>query len=151
MLTVIVDVEALLNSWPLTYLDNDMAEPLTPSHLISGKRVLSFPNVKITRRIDDTENLHQSLNRRARYLSTIIDKFWLRWRKDYLLALRENHNLSVKKKSIAPIAIGDMVIVQGEGIKIQRSIWKLGRLESLRKSNDGRVRGAVVKIAKEDG
>ncbi|CAB3989355.1 Hypothetical predicted protein [Paramuricea clavata] len=44
-----------------------------------------------------------------------------------------------------------MVIVQGEGIKIPRSIWKLGRVESLPKSNDGRVRGAVVKTAKEDG
>ncbi|CAB3989356.1 Hypothetical predicted protein [Paramuricea clavata] len=44
-----------------------------------------------------------------------------------------------------------MVIVQGEGIKIPRLIWKLVRVESLRKSNDGRVRGAVVKTAKEDG
>jgi hypothetical protein len=50
LLTVVVDVEAILNSRPLTYLDNDdMAEPLTVSNLISGKRVLFLPNVKITR------------------------------------------------------------------------------------------------------
>jgi hypothetical protein len=50
LLTVVVDVEAILNSRPLTYLDNDdMAEPLTASNLISGKRVLFLPNVKITR------------------------------------------------------------------------------------------------------
>jgi hypothetical protein len=109
---------------------------------------LFLPNVKITRWIDDTENMHQSLNRRAWYLSTFIDKFSLRCRKDYLLSLRENHNLSVKKKSIAN---GDVVIVQREGIMIPRLIWKLGRAESLGKSNDGKVRGAVVKIEKETG
>ena len=50
LLTVVVDVEAILNSRPLTYLDNDdIAEPLTASNLISGKRVLFLPNVKITR------------------------------------------------------------------------------------------------------
>ena len=48
--TVVLDVEAILNSQPLTCLNlDDIVEPLTPSHLISGKRVLSFP---IDRSID---------------------------------------------------------------------------------------------------
>ena len=151
LLTLVVDVEGILNTCPLTYFDiDDMAEPLTPSHLICGKRVLSFPTIKSKRSIQEVENPHQTLNRRARYLSRIIQNFWSRWRKDYLLALREKHNLSVKKKSIAPIAIGDMVIVEGEGM-IPQSLWKLERVEKLHKSRDGEVRGAVVKVGKEDG
>ena len=35
--------------------------------------------------------------------------------------------------------------------KIPRLIWKLGRAERLGKSNDGKDRGAVVKIEKETG
>lgn len=150
-LTVVVDIEAILNSRPLTYLDSDdVVEPLTPSHLICGKRVLSFPSVKPKRLIEDTKVPHQTLNTRARYLASIVQTFWSRWRKDYLLALRESHNVTVKRKSIPPIAIGDMVIVEGEEM-IPRSLWKLGRVEKLRKSKDGEVRGAVVKVGKEDG
>ena len=73
------------------------------------------------RSIEEAENPHEALKRRARYLSTIIHKFWSRWRNDYLLASREKHDLTVKGKSIAPIAIGDMVIVEGEGM-IPRSL-----------------------------
>ena len=127
-----------------------MVEPLTPSHLVCGKRVLSFPTIKPKRSIEEAENSHQALNRRDRYLSTIIQNFWSRWRKDNLLALREKHNLTVKRKSIAPIAIGDMVIVESEGMS-PRSFWKLGRVEKLRESRDGEVRGAVVRVGREDG
>ena len=67
-----------------------------------------------------------------------------------MCTLREKHNLTVKRKSIAPIAIGDMVIVESEGM-IPRSFWKLGRVEKLRESRDGEVRRAVVRVGREDG
>lgn len=37
----LIEVEAVLNSWPLTCLYDEMEEPLTPSHLIIGHRILS--------------------------------------------------------------------------------------------------------------
>ena len=40
-----VDVEAVLNSRPLTYIGSeDATEPLTPSHLLVGFRVLTLPD-----------------------------------------------------------------------------------------------------------
>ena len=44
LLTLVVEVEAVLNSRPLSYIStDDMEEPLTPSHLITGHRILSLP------------------------------------------------------------------------------------------------------------
>ena len=38
--TAVTEVEAILNSRPLTYVSaSDLDEPLTPSHLIMGKRL----------------------------------------------------------------------------------------------------------------
>ena len=44
--TVLVEVEGTLNSRLLTYVSsNDPEEPLTPSHLMYGRRILSLPEV----------------------------------------------------------------------------------------------------------
>ena len=41
--TAVVEVESTINSRPLTYLSpSDLEEPLTPSHLIAGKRVVNL-------------------------------------------------------------------------------------------------------------
>ena len=44
LLTVIIEIECVLSLRPLTYVDSeDMDEPLTPSHLVTGRRLLSLP------------------------------------------------------------------------------------------------------------
>ena len=40
MNTVVTEVEAVLNSRPLTYLQRDSTEVLTPFHLYTGSRAL---------------------------------------------------------------------------------------------------------------
>ena len=40
--TTLVEIEGVLNSRPLTCL-YDLEEPLTPSHLILGRRILKLP------------------------------------------------------------------------------------------------------------
>ncbi len=45
LLTAITEVEAVINSRPLSYISmDDLEEPLTPSHLLVGRRILSLPD-----------------------------------------------------------------------------------------------------------
>ena len=57
--TVLVEVEAIINSRPLTYLYSDnINEALSPSHLVFGKRLLTLPNnIVYPEQIDDIPEL----------------------------------------------------------------------------------------------
>ena len=91
LLTVLSVVEGILNSRPLTYLDSEnFEEPLTPSHLFLGKRLLREPEyVEMKEEIIVTT---ENLSRRAKYLQTLLSQFWSRWRRECLSELREAHS-----------------------------------------------------------
>lgn len=113
LLTVLTEVEMILNSHPLTVVSaEDLEEPLTPSHLVVGRRIMS--NITPCPDIDDFSPVtSDTLTRRARYLATTIEHFWQRWRKEYLVGLREMH--SHYKNSHAPrVAVGDVVVIHSE-------------------------------------
>ena len=44
--TIIVEVKAMLNDRPLTYISSDISdpEPLTPAHLLYGRRITTLPH-----------------------------------------------------------------------------------------------------------
>ena len=88
LLTALVEVEMVLNSRPITYVSSDdMDEPLTPSRLLIGRRIMSLPDdVTVDEGSDDKFN---SAPYRVRHLNKTLNSFWTRWRKEYLLELRE--------------------------------------------------------------
>lgn len=64
--TVLIEVEATLNSCPLTYACDEVGEEvLTPSHLIFGRRIKTIPDEFI----EDEEEGECRYTRRFRYLS----------------------------------------------------------------------------------
>ena len=45
LLTALVEIEAVINPRPLSYITaDDIEEPLTPSHLLVGRRILNLPD-----------------------------------------------------------------------------------------------------------
>lgn len=140
--TVLVEIEATLNSRPLTYVSTeDTEEPLTPSHLMSGRRLLSMPDHE--EQINLATVNGEELRKRVAYLARLKEHFWRRWTKEYLLELRNAHRLRTKQPTEESIRAGDIVIMHEDGL--QRGLWRLGRVETLITGKDGITRGATVK------
>ena len=68
LLTIVIEIEAIMNSRPLTYISNDVDEILTPGHLLMGKRIIDSN----TNSVDDVECRSKvQQKKRAKYLKTI--------------------------------------------------------------------------------
>ena len=64
LLTVVSEVEMILNSQPLSYISSqDIKEHLTPSHLMIGRRVLPLPDLPFYDR-DPDYRTKEDLSRR---------------------------------------------------------------------------------------
>ena len=135
LLTILCEIEAVINSRPLSYVSTgDLEEPLTPSHLMFGWRLLSLPDNLLHEQEDsDYYTTPEVLTRRMKFLHRILDRFWRRWREEYLLELRNQHSLYVKKTG-REIAVGDVVVVHSDSER--RGFWRLGLVEQLIKGND---------------
>ena len=144
--TILVEVEAVLNSRPLTYLySDDVEEPLTPSHLVIGRRLLTLPVGSL--QIDDWDfGDHLTATKRSRYLADRIQHFRRRWQREYLVELREFHRPKGKNVTLPPVRINDVVILHDQGTS-KRAFWKLARITDLIRGRYGKVRGARVLVA----
>ena len=90
--TIIVEVEAMLNDHPLTYIPSDISdpEPLTPAHLLYARKVTSLPHpmVEDEEIIDPNYGTDESdLQKRAKTQALILKHFWRRWKLEYLTSL----------------------------------------------------------------
>ena len=143
--TVLVEIECVINSRPLTYVYSDEVceGPLiTPSHLVMRRRLLS--QAPVVRDETDTP-AGNGLSRRATYLKKLLEHFWKRWSREYLLELREHHRVKgVGRSAKANPKEGDIVCVYEE--KTPRNLWRLGKVEKLFKGNDGQVRAVALRI-----
>ena len=110
--TILLEIELILNPRPLCYLyDDDQEDILTPNHLLYGR------NLKLINYRDSYEiNVNLSdgyFSKRMQYINRVIKHFWNRWRKDYVLALRDN--LRYKKNScVTTPAVNVVVLVHDD-------------------------------------
>ena len=90
-----------------------MDEPLTPSHLVTGRRLLSLPKEVLVHEEKDNEVV--LLTRRQRYLILLLAHFWTRWSRECVVELREHHQVKGHTSSAPIIRKGDIVTVMEEG------------------------------------
>ena len=70
--TILIEVESIVNSRPLTYVYDELeSEPLTPSHLLYGRRLAVLPDKRDPEHVDRNVNF----SKRYRYLVTKISHF----------------------------------------------------------------------------
>ena len=153
MHTAIVEIEAIVNGRPLSYVHpDDLEQPLTPSHLLVGRRLLSLPDHLTHLEPEDDEDFElttEMLQKRAKHLNNVINHFWKRWSREYLLELRDAHRQRNSKSAKRNLSAGDIVLVHDQDQP--RGFWKLARVQSLITGRDGVVRGATLKVASKSG
>ena len=84
--TLVIEIEGLLNACPITYVyddDDALAQLLTPSHLISGRKTNVLPNDEHFEII----STYNTLTRRQRRQRQLLQQFARQWRHEYLLSL----------------------------------------------------------------
>ena len=135
--TILTQVEACLNSRPLTLLhcDYDDIEALTPGHFLIGRPVESLPDPSLSYR-------SISLLRRWHLCQSIVRHFWQRWSTEYVASLRR---LSKWQHPTRNLQVGDMVILQDNSLVPTQ--WPLARVMRVHTGEDGLVRVATVKTS----
>ncbi|XP_055622783.1 uncharacterized protein LOC129766287 [Toxorhynchites rutilus septentrionalis] len=132
--TVLLEVEAIVNSRPLTYIPLEFAEQesLTPNHfLLFGTKGISQNEMAI--------NLGGSaLWNSWRLAQNLVHHFWTRWIREYLPTISRRTKWFEPTKPHEP---GDLVLVVDEG---KRYGWLRGQVVDVIKAADGQVRRAVV-------
>ncbi|XP_058449054.1 uncharacterized protein LOC131429015 [Malaya genurostris] len=134
MSTTVAQIEACLNSRPLTPISNDPTdlEALTPGHFLIGAPLQSLP---------EPDLCSLSVNRLSRWqlMQRILQSFWSRWYLEYLPALQKLQ----KWPGIHPnLSVGDMVLVQEENQPPTK--WPIARVVNAIAGDDKCVRVADV-------
>ncbi|XP_062713931.1 uncharacterized protein LOC134290753 [Aedes albopictus] len=134
LVTALAEVESMVNSRPLTYLpiDSEESAALTPNHflLLNSSGVVQ-PSVRPT---EESEVLRSNW----KHVQIMLDRFWVRWIREYLPVIARQPKWFGEAKSIK---VGDLVIVVNEGV---RNSWIRGRITRVFPGRDGRVRSADV-------
>ncbi|XP_059045303.1 uncharacterized protein LOC131841083 [Achroia grisella] len=133
--TALIEVEALVNSRPLTHVPLDPSSPaLTPFHFILGE---SSPYHPVPVILDESDFLGRSDWRKAQCLA---DMFWSRWVKEYLPTLIPRRSPGQNREQT--VTVGDMVLIVDPSLP--RGTWPLGRIATVFPGRDGIVRVAEV-------
>ena len=139
MATFAAEIEAALNSRPLTPLEStaeDGTEALTPGHFLIGRPSLSLPT-------DDKKLENITTLRRWNLLQHLITEFWRRWNTEHLVNL--NH-LTKWKCSQRPIQQGDVVSLKDN--MFPNKSWPLARVQDVHPGPDGLPRVVMLKTSK---
>ena len=139
--TLLVKIEGVINSRPLTAVSDDHRDPspITPAHLAIGRPLNQLPEVSE----ENSEESSKKIMERYLYLQRLLNHYWKRWKQEYL------HHLTVRNKWLKeepPLQVGDIVLVSEDNVS--RGKWPLARVTEVYHGRDGLVRTATVRTEK---
>jgi len=137
MSTLLVQVEACLNSRPLCQLSsdpNDM-EPLTPGHFLTGRSLLMAPS-------PDVQLEKWNVLDRWQRCQQLLQHFWNRWSMEYLPTLQRRTKWTQGQDNLQE---GSLVLLKDANQPPSR--WRLGRITETHPGKDKKTRVVTVKTA----
>jgi len=136
--TILVQIEACLNSRPLTPISNDPTDlqALTPGHFLIGEALNAIPEHDLS---------EAPLNRLTRYqlITQVKQSFWSRWSQEYISQLQQRSKW--KRAKDANPKIGTIVLIKNENTPPMN--WPLGRIAEVHPGADGIIRVVTIKTS----
>lgn len=139
--TILTQVEAIVNSRPISPLSNDPNDflPLTPSHFLIGRPLTSIPDADLTKlpetRLSTFQRMQQS-----------VQHFWKRWKRDYVHCLQTRQ----RWKSSGNNALKEGYLVLLVEDNEPPYTWRMGRIVKLWPGKDNKTRVVTVRTSKSE-
>jgi len=136
LLTLVAEVEKILNDRPITQVSSDQRdpEPLSPNKLLIMRPNASFPPGLF----DKHDVYCKRWWRQVQYLANV---FWRRWVREYLPTLQVRQKWYNLQRNVS---VNDLVLVCDE--QLSRGKWPLGLVLEVNKGRDGLVRSCKVRV-----
>lgn len=136
--TLATEIEAILNSRPLTPLSSDINDllPLTPAHFLIGDTITSLPQQDFSDIPPSRLSIWQNIQR-------MRQSFWDRWHKEYLSELNAHYRWTTGDHAIKE---GSFVLIRDDNLPPMQ--WRMGRVTTIHPGADGVIRVVSVRTAK---
>lgn len=136
--TILCQIEAMLNSRPLSPLSSDpnYLLPLTPAHFLIGRPLVAVPEPSL-------QDVPTNRLKRFQVLQQLCQHFWKRWEKEYIAELQGRQ----KWRSMKPEQLKENTLVLIKEDHTLPTQWKLGRILEVHPGSDGINRVASIKTA----
>lgn len=133
MSTLLVQIEAILNSRPICRTDDAEIDALTPAHFLIGRPITLIPE-------PDLQEVHLSRLSRWQYFQRLTQQFWKRWSLEYLNTLQRRAKWGVQTKNVQ---VNDIIILKEDNLPPAK--WVLAKIIKLHPGDDGNVRIVTLK------
>ena len=134
--TVLVQIEACLNSRPLCQMNGDPnTMALTPGHFLVGESMVCLPGPNLI-------DVKMSSLDRWNFMQRLVQGFWQLWSMDYLNTLRHRSKWRNTRNNVK---INDVILVIENNLP--PTSWLLGRVIETHAGNDGLIRVVTIKTA----
>ncbi|GFT05288.1 integrase catalytic domain-containing protein [Trichonephila clavipes] len=134
-LTIMTQIEGILNSRPLTPLSTDIDDlsVLTPAHFLIGRPITSINEPNIIHIETNRLNIYQRLTK-------IVQSIWKKWSNNYLSNLQQRSKWKFEKDNAR---VGDLVLIKEDNLAVNK--WLMGRLIEVFPGKDNRIRVVTIK------
>ena len=111
LITLLAEIECMIKNRPLTYKSSDDFEKALT--LTTGRRLDLLPDLNETELNVEDEPSRTLITKRQRHSQTLLKHWWKRWNTEYLINLRDTHNLqsSSKGKKFTRLREGDFACI----------------------------------------
>ena len=142
MQTVLTEVEAMVNSRPLTFISDDPDETsyLTPASFLIGRPVTSLPVKPCKGKEPYTTATRKDLNRMLTSQNKYLNLLWKMWREEYV---RNLGTVPSKTKESNRLKPGELVMMTDHNNP--RCKWKVGVVDKVKEGRDEKIRAVWIR------